>query len=55
MRHTLVPRMEPYATSIFGEMSTIAAETGARAVYLPMLLGAVFKATGNASPVSVPA
>ena len=29
MRHTLVPRMEPYATSIFGEMSTIAAETGA--------------------------
>ena len=25
----LVPRMEPYVTSIFGEMSTIAAETGA--------------------------
>ena len=29
MKRTLVPRMEPYATSIFGEMSTIAAETGA--------------------------
>ncbi len=29
MRRTLVPRMEPYATSIFGEMSMLAAETGA--------------------------
>jgi 2-hydroxychromene-2-carboxylate isomerase len=33
----------------------IAAETGARLVWHPMLLGGVFKATGNASPVSVPA
>ena len=30
-------------------------ESGARLVYEPMLLGGVFKATGNASPVSVPA
>ncbi|MGI9196860.1 MAG: pyridoxal phosphate-dependent aminotransferase [Candidatus Nanopelagicales bacterium] len=28
-RRTLVPRMEPYATSIFGEMSTLALEVGA--------------------------
>ena len=37
------------------QMPKIEAQTGARAVYLPMLLGAVFKATGNSSPVSVPA
>jgi 2-hydroxychromene-2-carboxylate isomerase len=36
-------------------MDKIKAETGASPVYLPMLLGAVFKATGNASPASVPA
>ena len=33
----------------------IAAETGATIVRRPMLLGGVFKATGNASPVTVPA
>ena len=33
----------------------IAAETGAEIVWRPMLLGGVFKATGNASPVTVPA
>ena len=27
--HGLVPRMEPYATSIFGEMSTLAMQVGA--------------------------
>jgi 2-hydroxychromene-2-carboxylate isomerase len=37
------------------QMNKIKAETGASPVYLPMLLGAVFKATGNASPASVPA
>jgi 2-hydroxychromene-2-carboxylate isomerase len=37
------------------QMDKIKAETGASPVYLPMLLGAVFKATGNASPASVPA
>ena len=36
-------------------MEKIKSETGASPNYLPMLLGAVFKATGNASPVSVPA
>jgi 2-hydroxychromene-2-carboxylate isomerase len=37
------------------QMEKIKSETGATPNYLPMLLGAVFKATGNASPVSVPA
>ena len=37
------------------QMDKIKAETGAQPIYLPMLLGAVFKATGNVSPVSVPA
>jgi 2-hydroxychromene-2-carboxylate isomerase len=33
----------------------IAAEAGATIAWRPMLLGGVFKATGNASPVTVPA
>ena len=37
------------------QLPRLAAETGATLVYKPMLLGGVFKATGNASPVSVPA
>ena len=37
------------------QLPRLAAETGATLVYRPMLLGGVFKATGNASPVSVPA
>jgi 2-hydroxychromene-2-carboxylate isomerase len=37
------------------QMDKIKTETGASPIYLPMLLGAVFKATGNASPASVPA
>ena len=37
------------------QMGNIKADTGANPIYLPMLLGAVFKATGNSSPVSVPA
>ncbi len=37
------------------QLEKIKADTGASPVYLPMLLGAVFKATGNVSPVSVPA
>jgi 2-hydroxychromene-2-carboxylate isomerase len=36
------------------QLCKIQADTGATPVYLPMLLGAVFKATGNVSPVSVP-
>jgi len=37
------------------QLPRIAAETGARVDYLPVLLGGVFKATGNQSPVMVPA
>ncbi|MFY8139953.1 MAG: DsbA family protein, partial [Caulobacter sp.] len=29
--------------------------TGAEVIYVPVLLGGIFKATGNASPVMVPA
>jgi 2-hydroxychromene-2-carboxylate isomerase len=37
------------------QLPRIAAQAGAPLVYRPMLLGGVFKATGNASPASVPA
>jgi 2-hydroxychromene-2-carboxylate isomerase len=39
----------------YTQLPRIAAEAGAQLAYRPMLLGGVFKATGNASPVSVPA
>ena len=37
------------------QLPKLAADCGATIVWRPMLLGAVFKATGNASPVTVPA
>ncbi len=37
------------------QLPRIARETGARLIHRPMLLGGVFKATGNASPVTIPA
>jgi 2-hydroxychromene-2-carboxylate isomerase len=37
------------------QLPKIAAEAGAAIAWRPMLLGGVFKATGNASPVTVPA
>jgi 2-hydroxychromene-2-carboxylate isomerase len=37
------------------QMRQVAADTGAEVRYMPMLLGGVFKATGNQSPVMVPA
>jgi len=37
------------------QLPRIAREAGAQLVYRPMLLGGVFKATGNTSPVTVPA
>ncbi len=37
------------------QLPTLAQECNAHLVYRPMLLGGVFKATGNASPVTVPA
>ena len=45
----------PTAYLAWTQLPGIAAQTGATLVYRPMLLGGVFKATGNASPVSVPA
>lgn len=39
----------------YTQLPTLCAETGAQLVYQPMLLGGVFKATGNASPITVPA
>ncbi len=37
------------------QLPKLAADAGAQLVWRPMLLGGVFKATGNASPVMVPA
>lgn len=37
------------------QLANICSETGASASLMPMLLGGVFKATGNVSPMSVPA
>ena len=37
------------------QLPALAAACGAQVVWRPMLLGGVFKATGNASPVTVPA
>ena len=45
----------PTAYLAYTQLPHIARETGAVLIYRPMLLGGVFKATGNASPVSVPA
>ncbi len=45
----------PTAYLAWTQLPKIAAETGAAIAWRPMLLGGVFKATGNASPVTVPA
>ena len=45
----------PASYLAFTQLPKIAAATGATIVWKPMLLGGVFKATGNASPVTVPA
>ncbi len=37
------------------QLPKLAAEAGAQLAWRPMLLGGVFKATGNASPVTIPA
>ena len=39
----------------YTQLPKICAETGSDLVYIPMLLGGVFKATGNASPAMIPA
>ena len=45
----------PTSYLAWAQLPKIAVETGARIAWRPMLLGGVFKATGNASPVAVPA
>ncbi len=45
----------PTSYLAYTQLPRIAAECGAQIVWRPMLLGGVFKATGNASPVTVPA
>ena len=44
----------PTAYLAWTQLPKICAETGATLVSTPMLLGAVFQATGNASPAAVP-
>jgi 2-hydroxychromene-2-carboxylate isomerase len=39
----------------YTQLPKICAETGSDLIYMPMLLGGVFKATGNASPAMIPA
>lgn len=39
----------------YTQLPKICADTGSQLIYIPMLLGGVFKATGNASPAMIPA
>ena len=45
----------PTAYLAYTQLPGIAQRTGAKIVYRPMLLGGVFKATGNHSPATIPA
>ena len=45
----------PYSYLAYKALPGIAAAHGAQIVWRPMLLGGVFKATGNHSPAEVPA
>jgi 2-hydroxychromene-2-carboxylate isomerase len=45
----------PASYLAYKRVPDLAQRTGAAVDYIPMLLGGVFKATGNASPASVPA
>jgi 2-hydroxychromene-2-carboxylate isomerase len=45
----------PFSYLADTQLAGIAKRSGAEVVYRPMLLGAVLKATGNASPMAVPA
>jgi 2-hydroxychromene-2-carboxylate isomerase len=45
----------PFSYLADTQMPALAARTGAKLVYTPILLGGVLKATGNASPMAVPA
>lgn len=45
----------PASYLAYKRLPDLLARTGAKADYVPMLLGGIFKATGNASPAAVPA
>ncbi|MEE9102914.1 2-hydroxychromene-2-carboxylate isomerase [Pseudomonas nitroreducens] len=45
----------PTSYLAYTQLPKICAETGAELVYRPVLLGGVFQATGNASPIAIPA
>lgn len=45
----------PASYLAYKRLPALLARTGAVADYVPMLLGGVFKATGNASPATIPA
>ncbi|EPL07964.1 2-hydroxychromene-2-carboxylate isomerase [Pseudomonas sp. CF161] len=45
----------PTSYLAYTQLPKICAETGSQLIYQPMLLGGVFKTTGNASPVTIPA
>jgi 2-hydroxychromene-2-carboxylate isomerase len=45
----------PTSYLAYKRLPAVEARTGARATYVPILLGGVFKATGNASPATIPA
>ncbi|MFJ3262623.1 2-hydroxychromene-2-carboxylate isomerase [Pseudomonas sp. NPDC086581] len=45
----------PTSYLAYTQLPAICAETGAALVYRPVLLGGVFQATGNASPIAIPA
>ncbi|MDD2053946.1 2-hydroxychromene-2-carboxylate isomerase [Pseudomonas putida] len=45
----------PTSYLAYTQLPALCAQTASELVYHPMLLGGVFKATGNASPIQVPA
>ncbi|MGO9454720.1 MAG: 2-hydroxychromene-2-carboxylate isomerase [Candidatus Binataceae bacterium] len=45
----------PFSYLADTQLPAIAARHGAEIIYKPMLLGGVFKATGNSSPITIPA
>ena len=45
----------PAAYLAYTQLPALAAQTGAELVYRPVLLGGIFQATRNASPIAVPA
>lgn len=45
----------PTSFLAYTQLPKICADTGADLIYRPVLLGGVFQATGNASPIAIPA